>query len=257
MRPSRTNAGRARQAAAVLSLLSVGCSTPLSVRRAQVLNPGQAEVMVSPQFQVGTLADSVGQFNGSYSEETGAQGGRVFGWGELSARFGVAERMDLQLRVDPSLLPEVAVGYQFQGRTGTSITHAATFTAGIKLGAPGLLGNSLGSGGFLLSIPLQLLCDIPLGEHAVLVAGLRLIPNAYFGSWNFAPGAVAALSFGGTGPWRFQPEVAVSANFLGVGRSDVDLKVAPSVTFGANFGYVFGAEEEAPREDEEEEPWRE
>jgi hypothetical protein len=254
VRVERHGAGCARPALAALALLVVGCSTPLSVRRAQVLNPGQAEVMVSPQFQAGTLADSVGQF-GSYSEERGERVGRVFGWGELSARFGVAERMDLQLRVDPSLLPEVALGYQFQGRTGTSVTQAATFTAGLKVGAPGLTGNS--SGGFVVSIPLQLLYDIPLGEHAVLVAGLRVIPNLYAGTWNLAPGAVAAISFGGTGPWRFQPEVAVSANFLGLGRSDVELKVAPSITFGANFGYVFGADEEPAAREEDEEPWRE
>jgi hypothetical protein len=228
-----------RAALAVLSLLSVGCSTPLSLRRAQVLNRGQAEVMVSPQFQVGMLADNVGQISTPFFDSGGRlSGGRVFGWGEMSARFGVAERMDLQLRVDPSLLPEVVVGYQFLGETGVNATRAATVTVGLKVGAPGLFGSALQQP--VVSIPVQLLYDLPLGEHAVLVTGLRVIPNLTGGDVGIAPGAVAAVSFGGTGPWRFQPEVAVSANVMGLGRERVD--VAPSFTFGANFGYVFGAE---------------
>ncbi|MEN9800389.1 MAG: hypothetical protein RL653_4086 [Pseudomonadota bacterium] len=231
---------RAPAVVAVLSLLSVGCSTPLSVRRAQVLNRGQAEVMVSPQFQVGVLADNLGQISTPFFESGGRlSGGRVFGWGEVSARFGVAERMDLQLRVDPSLLPEVALGYQFLGETGVSATRSGTVTVGLKVGAPALFGSAYEH--TLVGIPVQLLYDLPLGEHAVLVTGLRVIPSITRDYVSVAPGAVAAVSFGGTGPWRFQPEVAVSANFMGLGKTQVD--VAPSFTFGANFGYVFGAGE--------------
>lgn len=222
---------RAPLAIAVLSLLSVGCSTPLSLRRAQVLNRGQAEVMVSPQFQVGRLADKLGML------ESGA--GNVFGWGELSARFGVMDRVDVQLRVDPSLLPEVAVGYQFAGQTGVSATSATTVTAGVKVGAPGLFMSSEADRA-VLSIPLQLLHDHPLGEHVVAVVGLRVIPSINKGDFSLAPGAVAALSFGGTGPWRFQPELAVSTTFIGLGSGSPE--VYPSATFGANFAYVFGAE---------------
>ncbi|MEN9800388.1 MAG: hypothetical protein RL653_4085 [Pseudomonadota bacterium] len=221
----------------LLSVLSVGCSTPLSLRRAQVLDRGQAEVMVSPQFQVGFLADRV-KWGWSMAleplnEEKTLPGG-LFGWGELSARFGVADRMDLQLRVDPSLLPEVAVGYQLLGKTGVSATRAATVTAGIKVGTSMLAGRS----DVVISIPLQFLYDIPLGEHVVWVTGLRIIPNVSE-LWGVAPGAVAALSFGGTGAWRFQPEAAVSANFVGLGTERV--QVLPSFTVAANFSYVFGA----------------
>ena len=241
--PRLTSALRLTLAAA--ALLAVGCSTPLAIRGARVMEPGEVEVLASPQLQVASV--SVGGF--------GASPALTYPWIEGSVRFGLIDRLDMQLRFDPSLFPEISFGYQFIGDPSRDDDFALTLTGGVK-------ATFAGAGGGLaayFNLPIQLLVDIPVGESFGLLAGLRVIPNGFFGIGGGSGGLVAGAAPGGVVGLRFKlgavvisPEFAVSSNFpfLGTvsgGGTTGGLGLATtSGTFGLNIGGQFGGPDKKP-----------
>ena len=229
---------------AFASVLASACSTPLSLRGARVMEPGEVEIIGSGQLQ----AVSGFGINGAQSAATAPL---FLPWVEASVRFGLFDRADLQLRFDPSILPEIDFGYQLVGNPAKDDELAVTVTGGIK----GTLVGAGNAGLIYLNTPLQLLVDVPLGEMFGLMGGLRVIPNALIafggasgaGSVGAAPGAVVGLRIK-VGGFVLSPEFAFSANFpvLGAaatvpGASTGALGVgAVSGTFGFNIGGQFG-----------------
>lgn len=204
--------------AAALSVgcLGMGCSTPLSLRGARVMEPGEVEVIVSPQLQVPAVV-------GTGGGQSSAVALQPFGWVEASARFGLVDRLDMQLRLDPSIVPEVSVGYQLLGEPARNDDFALTLTAGIKPSFLLLAAN--------VSVPLQVLVEMPFNDVFAFTGGLRLIPSVFtiFGAGNifaFAPGATAGVRLK-AGGFVLQPELGLSG-YLPVG----------AVAGGQNVGFL-------------------
>lgn len=220
-----------------------GCSTPLSLRGARVLEPGEVEVLVSPQAQLGYAPQGLVQSST-----------RLYplAWGELSGRFGIAERMDLQLRIDPSIIPEVSVGYQLLGDPARNDDLALTLTGGLKL-APAALAFGAG----YANLPLQVLVEAPVNDVVAFTAGVRVIPNLlalFNGSggvgFGIAPGLVGGIRVK-LGAFVLQPELGLSGNFpiAGVDASGINEYVGiqnVAATFGLNFGGQFDFRTPAP-----------
>lgn len=191
--------GVAKTMLATMAVLTttMACSTPLSLRGARVMEPGELEVIVSPQMNVDVLATL------ARSEQ---RVDRMFA-PELSARFGVADRVDLQLRVDKSILPEISAGYQLVGDPSRDDDLAVTVTGGLKLSWL-LYGPA-----FFVSVPVQLLTEIPLNHVIAVVGGLRVVAGAGTdrGGLVFAvsPGLTAGVRCS-IGPFVISPELGVA-----------------------------------------------
>lgn len=186
---------------AVTSLVSTGCSSPLASRRAQVMEPGELELAFVPYVEA-TAIIAAPQFPGAYP------------FAEASARFGLVDRVDVQLKVDPTIIPEVSVGYQLVGDPSKN-ELAFTITGGVKPSV--FLFPGVGAAG-LITTPMQAIVDVPVGDTATVVAGLRIIPALLFAggpsatggsAFTVAPGAFAALHFD-LGPFFFRPEIAMN-----------------------------------------------
>lgn len=185
-----------------LSLLAVGCSSPLASRRAQVMEPGELEVSLVP-YGEGTMGFIA----------TAPVQPIAYPFAEATARFGVVDRVDLQLKVDPTVIPEVNVAVQLLGDPSKD-GLAFTVSGGVKptvLAMPGVFGG-------LVTTPLEAIVDVPIGESAVAVAGLRIIPAYVFagtvgagvGTVTVAPGAFGALHMKLGDSFFVRPEVAVN-----------------------------------------------
>lgn len=220
-----------------LGVLGAGCSTPLSLRGARVMEPGEVEVIVSPQVQVPAVVGTAGgQSAGSPIQP--------FAWVEGSVRFGVIDRLDLQLRIDPSVVPEVTAGYQLLGDPTRNDDFALTVTAGIKPSFLLVASN--------VNIPLQVLVEVPFNETLAFTGGVRMIPSVLtiFSAGNlfaFAPGVTAGLRVT-AGSFVLQPELGLSGylplgvvaggqsvGFLGQGF----LVGSVAATFGLSIGGKF------------------
>ncbi len=190
--------------AAVAAVFASACSTPLASRRAQVLEKGEVEFVAVPTAVLATIPSDEGP------------GVVPLPHIEGSVRFGIFDRADLQLKVDEALFPELAFGYQIIGDPHVN-EFAMTVTAGAKVayfGVPAGLGNSGGN----VSVPLQLLFDVPLGDESALYFGTRTILGTAFatasgtsasGGLIVTPGLVvgASIPFG----WLLlQPELAAN-----------------------------------------------
>jgi len=222
-----------------LSLLAVvafstACATPLSMRTARVVEKGAIEVLVSPQAQL------------SYQISQGNLTGPIpFPWGEASLRFGVADNLDLQLRFDPGVLPEVSVGYQLVGDPARDDDLAVSVTGGVKP-AFGILGSGI----FYASAPLQVLADFALAPGLSLTGGLRVIPNMTLISGNVglgvAPGFTGGVRLVLADVFVVHPEFAVSGNVPLLGAASPGGIGQPSLgsgflsaTLGFNVGGTF------------------
>jgi hypothetical protein len=213
--------------------LSAACATPLSMRNARVVEKGEVEVLVSPQAQL------------SYQIIDGKlRGPQPLPWGEASLRFGVADNLDLQLRFDPGVLPEISAGYQLIGDPAKDDDMAVSVTGGLKP-ALGALGDT---SVVYASAPLQVLADIPLAPGFFLTGGLRVIPNMTILNDNIgfgvAPGVTGGLRFVLADFLVIHPELAVSGNIPFLGSAVVaDSFGQPSANIGflsATMGFNVG-----------------
>lgn len=184
-----------------LAVASTGCSSPLASRRAQVIEPGELELQFVPYVEA-TAIVAAPTLPGAYP------------FAEASARFGLVDRLDLHIKVDPTIIPEVSLGYQLVGDP-TKNELAFTITGGVKPSV--FMFPGLGAAG-LITTPMQAIVDVPVGDTATLVAGLRVIPAVLFATgpsanggsaFTIAPGAFAALHFD-LGPFFFRPELAMN-----------------------------------------------
>lgn len=187
--------------AAVLVALA-GCSSPLASRRAQVMEPGELEVSFVPYGEATAIA----------AKGTGAAQPVAYPFAEATARFGVVDRMDIQLKVDPTIIPEINVAYEIIGDP-TKNDFAVTASLGLKPSVIAVPGASAG----LITTPLELIMDVPLGDTSALVVGTRIIPAVTFagavtavaGAVTVAPGGFVALHID-LGPFFVRPEIAVN-----------------------------------------------
>lgn len=185
--------------------LATACSTPLASRRARVQQKGTAELSAVP-----ALDATIFSLNG-LPPVPHLEG---------SARFGIMDRTDVQLKIDELLTPEIAVGYQFIGDPARN-DFALTLTGGVRPGFtaaggglfPGLAPN--------ISVPLQLLVDIPLYDDACLTAGTRNIIGYSFPLGGDTAGTGLAVS----------PGLLVSASFPFGERYFVRPELAANVSF--------------------------
>ncbi len=216
--------------------LSAACATPLSMRSARVVEKGEVEVLVSPQAQLSYQAVN-GRLNGP----------SPIPWGEASVRFGVADNLDLQLRFDPAVLPEVSAGYQLVGDPARDDDLAVSITGGFKPAVGGLDGSSI----IYASAPVQVLADIPLAPGFSLTGGVRVIPNLTVVNnsvgMGVAPGFTGGLRFVLADFLVVHPELAVSGNVpffgtaspgTGLGQPNVNVGFL-SATAGFNVGGTF------------------
>ena len=219
---------------AVVAMLTttMACSTPLSLRGARVMEQGELEVIASPQVTVDVL---------SVADGHEPPPGLLFA-PELSARFGIADRVDLQLRVDQSILPEVSAGYQLVGDPTRDDDFALTVTGGLK--PSWLLSREV-----FLSAPVQLLAEVPLNDDVALTGGVRVVAGAGLDNNSelvvaVSPGVTAGLRWR-VGPFVFHPELGV-ATALASGDYRVQF-ITPTLvprpllaaSFGLNVGGVF------------------
>jgi hypothetical protein len=139
----------------------VSCSLPLSSRRAQVLEPGELEASAAGSGGALFGNAAVGSFTSSYVPALGMN---------ASLRFGLVERIDLQLRVLDLLVPEVSAGWQLIGDP-TKNDLALTLTGGVGpvfgFGFSSATGTVTQFGAY---VPLQLLVDVPVGDGALTFA---------------------------------------------------------------------------------------
>ena len=211
---------------------TMACSTPLSLRGARVMEQGELEVIASPQVNVDVLSVVDG-----HEPPLG-----LLIAPELSARFGIADRVDLQLRVDKTVLPEVSVGYQLVGDPTRDDDFALTVTGGLK--PSWLLSREV-----FLSAPVQLLAEVPFNKDVALTGGLRVVAGAGLDNNSDAvvavsPGVTAGVRWR-MGPFVFHPEIGV-ATALASGDYKVQFVSATLVprpllaaSLGLNVGGVF------------------
>ncbi len=185
---------------AVLASICGACSTPVALRRAQVLEKGEVEIIVAPLAAV-AVSDTPFPLLGPVAPLANIEG---------SIRFGAFKDVDVQLRFDPMLSPEISAGYQLIGDPGKN-EFALTVTGGTRFGLVpfGALVPIVN-----LNFPVQLLADIPVGDEAAIFLGLRTITGVLFvqnssGNVFFTPGVVAGVSLP-FGPILLQPEIAAS-----------------------------------------------
>lgn len=209
------------------------CASPLASRRAQVLEKGEVEMIVVPTAIV----------TGGLVEEDGARFPVLpLPHVEASVRFGIFDRVDMQLKVDEALFPELAFGWQVIGDP-TKNEFALTVGAGAKL-AVFPLSPQGGAGN--ISVPLQLLVDVPVGEEGAIYFGTRTIVGVAFGVTDtgdaggdvdsrgglaVTPGLVVGLSLP-IGAFLLQPELAANAP-IGFGTTQI-----PPAREGLSVGYV-------------------
>ncbi|MDP2340349.1 MAG: hypothetical protein Q8O67_05285 [Deltaproteobacteria bacterium] len=200
---------------AALALLACACSTPLASRRAQVLEKGEVEFLVVP-----AAIAAVDLKSGSAAPLANLEG---------SVRFGILEHVDAQLRVDQFITPEVSAGWQLIGDPKLN-EFAVTVTGGAKFG---LLPVSDSFGEFHpnISVPLQILVDIPIGEEAAIYGGSRTILGARFDGADgsavaVTPGFVLGVSVP-FGAFKLQPEIA----------ANVPIQTAGSPLYGAGLAF--------------------
>jgi hypothetical protein len=228
--------------AALVPVVTAGCSSPLASRRAQVLEPGELEVSLVPYVE-GTKVFAQGST--SYSPVDLA-----YPSGEATARFGVMERVDVQLKVDPTIIPEVNVAVQAVGDPSKD-EFALTFSGGVKptiVAMPGFAGG-------LITVPLEVIADIPISDALIAVAGARVIPAYLFatslgaggGTFTIAPGVFGAVHMKLGDTFFVRPELAINGaiplvgNALGqttvlAGQGNT-VNVAASLGVGATFDF--------------------
>lgn len=223
-------------AGVLLLCLSAGCATPLASRRAQVLEKREVEMVIVP---AGVLA----------IDDQGRQ--LVVPHVEGSIRFGVFDDVDVQLKFDESLIPELVVGWQFVGDPRVN-EFAMTITAGGKVGILPPWSTYSGSDALNgnLSLPFQLLIDLPVGEESALYFGTRTILGSSFGlsgtSVAVTPGLLVGLSLN-LGGFILQPEVGVNAPvFLSGGSVGLDAAVFAAVGVGFGSRFRLGGENASP-----------
>ncbi len=238
---------RLDQVAVVAAAMMVtACASPMSLRGARVLEPGEVEVLASLQGQAGLADDGAGAL---YDVATVHP--------EVSVRFGLVDRVDLQLRVDPTVLPEVSAGYQVLGDPQRDDDVALTLTGGLKVGV-----EYYGTTYTYAAVPLQVLVDVPLSDELAFTGGARVNllafapeskPSGIFTParsaepFGIAPGVVAGLRWK-RGALVLQPELGVATGIGGYGAGAVgparSLVVA---SLGLNVGGQFDFAAPAPR----------
>ncbi|MDP2346006.1 MAG: hypothetical protein Q8O67_34020 [Deltaproteobacteria bacterium] len=212
--------------ALIAVVITSGCAS-LAMRSARVVEPGEVEVLVTPQVRAGF----------AIGERVAPQS--VMPWAEASIRWGLFQDVDVQLRLDPLLSPELSFGWQLIGDPRRENDVALTLTSGARL-QPSLAGlQALPA----LSAPFQLLADVPFTECLSLTGGVRVlagIPLEGIGSaFVLAPGAVVGLRLTIADSFIIHPEVALST-IHGFAGDDVKITGFFAVaTFGLNLGGTF------------------
>lgn len=178
-------AARALIALIVLFLLGCGCgcASTTTMRTARVLPQGETELVAG-----GGAGVFVADPNSIYANPLAWP---AYPRLELSLRRGIAEGLDLQLRVDELVTPEVSLGWQFLGGAATG-DGAATVTAGARVG---LVGTEVPLP--IMTMPIQLLVDTP-GRELIFTFGARMVAGvvpAIYGTSSrltLTPGASVA-----------------------------------------------------------------
>lgn len=189
-----------------VSTALASCSSPLASRRARTLRTGEAEFSAVPYIQGVAFAP----------QQAGLAAAPIYPFAEGTARFGLFDQADLQIKVDPTIIPEVNFAYQVVGNQNLN-ELAVTIGAGIK---PTIFGAGAAIGGFV-NVPLYVGVDLPFGEQHAFTFGTRIIPSAVFGASAGGAGTVLSLSPGGFaalhlqfGSFFIRPEFAVGSSFL-------------------------------------------
>lgn len=212
----------------VMLLVTTSCASPLSLRGARVLEPGEVEVIASAQALTGPMIEEKGTSRGFANAIQP----------ELSVRAGVGERVDLQLRLAPYSLPEVSAGVQVLGEPKRDDDVAVTITAGVRPSQPF-------EAGYVLTFPAQLLVEVPMSDTIALTGGARV--NTMIGvGQQLVPFGVSPGLVGGVrvhwGMLVVQPELGVAAGIGPIGVGYTGSLAAPSwmvASFGLNVGGQF------------------
>lgn len=153
-----------------LFLCITGCPSIHTLRTAEVLKPGQSEV-VAHAGSNGIIVSASVEAGG---ESDGASGGLLLPFAVASYRTGIADRLDMQIKVDLGILPELSLGYQFVGTPGEG-GLAVSGTIGAKyLQTVALAGDSSESLS-IIYVPLTLMADLPLNGHKIIVRGGTMV----------------------------------------------------------------------------------
>jgi hypothetical protein len=153
-----------------LFLCITGCPSIHTLRTAEVLKPGQSEVV----GHVGSNGFVVSADASVAGESAEASGGLLLPFAVVSYRTGIADRMDMQIKVDLGILPELSLGYQFVGTPGEG-GLAVSGTVGMKyLQTVALAGDSSGSSS-VVYLPLTLMADLPIDGHKIILRGGSMV----------------------------------------------------------------------------------
>lgn len=183
-------------------LLSSSCSSPLVSRRARTLRQGEVELGVVPYIQVLALAPT-----------SGTNLAPFYPFAEAAARFGLFDKADLQIKIDPTIIPEINFAYQIVGDPSKN-EFAVTLGLGLK---PTILGLGTATAGFV-NAPIYVGADLPFGDNNAFTFGARIIPNVLFGDVSGVGATVIGVAPGVFGALHLQfanffirPELAVNA----------------------------------------------
>jgi hypothetical protein len=150
----------------VIFLCITGCPSIHTLRTAEVLKPGQSEIVAhagSNGIVVSADVDAGG-------DSAGGSGALLLPFAVASYRTGIAERLDMQIKVDLGILPELSLGYQFVGTPGEGGV-AVSGTIGAKyLQTVAIAGDSSDSSS-IIYMPLTLMADLPLNGHKIILRG--------------------------------------------------------------------------------------
>ena len=216
---------------AVAFLFVSGCFNPLVMRRAQTLEPGQVEVVLAPE-----LTTAMGLSDGSFLPLADGGPGKGNVSTTFSARVGLVDNVDIQLKMDPTVLyPELDVTYQLVERRGLAVS--------ILAGGRYVFGGRGSSAVSVFYVPVAVLIDVPLNDNDViygafgLTGGLSVAPHGTF--TQLSPRVALGFSFEFFDWLLLQPELAMQQTFHAVGDRPVRQRVV-GITH-ASLGLGIGA----------------
>jgi hypothetical protein len=213
-------------------LVTTSCASPMALRGARVLERGEVEVLASVQMLTGPVREEAliePAVSPSFAKSITP---------EVSLRTGIAERVDLQLRLTPMWLPELSGGVQLLGDPARNDDIAVTLTGGVRPSYPS-------DAGYILAFPAQLLVEVPMSDTISLTGGARVNTFASVGQQidlvGVSPGAVGGVRVH-WGNLVVQPELAFAAGIGAFGVGYTGTSSTPSsmlASFGLNVGGQF------------------
>ena len=152
-------------------LAASGCPAVHTMRTAEVLKPGETQMVVHTGMNGALLVGSATV----EGEGDSAGVGFMVPWAVASYRVGVVDRLDFQIKSDVTLLPELSLGYQLIGTPGEGGLAASAVVGMRWLTFGGATTEGSGDSTSLIYLPVTGMVDLPLGSNKVFLRGGTMV----------------------------------------------------------------------------------